>query len=632
MLEKPPEVSAHAPAQPGRLRTVVTSRLANPTRDWMLAPRRWGMAVGVMTFVVSCLSLGALYWLGRDALQENVRDELRQLAVAASAVVDMTAHEQLTDKSQMGSPEHLKTLAPLVAFHKDFPQIKYLYTIRVRDGKQSFVLDTWFDPAIAARGPGALSPIGEPYASDSPAEDRLTLEAINQGKPYASENVFTDEYGAFISGSAPLHDAAGQVVGYVGMDLTMDDFYADMRPIAVALLVGLVVAATLSIGTGMSVTSYLRQRQKTRATESAHEMLVARVLESLNDGMVVLRRVRDDRGRETFAFEVVQANPAAGRIAGLSPAQLKGRPLRDALPGLGDPRLEEACARVARNGVIFQEERQVVRPDWKGWLQVTMVKVDERVVLALADISARKQHEEELELSRAHAITTERAKSQFLANLSHEVRTPLNAILGMSHLLQGTHLSQEQMEYLTAIHESGDALLSVINDVLDYSKIEAQAVQIEKTAFDPRNFLHRLQDQFAPLAKCKGLEFVCELSPELPRQVVSDPARLRQVVMNILTNALKFTELGQIALRASVDAASRSWRIEVTDTGTGISPEMHEEIFKPFTQGDPSTTRRYGGTGLGLAICSRLVKLLGGRIELASQPGLGSTFTICLPL
>lgn len=597
-----------------------------------MAPRRSGVAVGILTFVVSCLSLGALYWLGRNALQENVRDELRQLALAASCVVDMTAHEELVNKTQMGSPEHLKALAPLVAFHKYFPEIKYLYTVRVREGKQSFVLDTWFDPAIAARGTGTLSPIGEAYQSDSTDEDRLTLEAISRGETYASDKVFTDAYGAFISGSAPLRDASGKVVGYVGMDLTMDDFYHDMRPIQMALLAGLLVAGTLSLATGAGVSTFLRQRQQTREVASAQQALMARVLESLNDGIIVLRAVRDPQTREAREFKVVQTNSAAERLTGLMATRLLGRPLREAVPGLGGTELDEAFSRVMRTGQVYQGSRAFARAGWNGWLHLTIVRVDERLVLALSDISASKRHEQELEQDRAAAEAAERSTSLFLANLSHEIRTPLNAVMGMSHLLQGTQLSPEQAEYLTAIHESSDALLTVINDVLDYSKIQAGGVTVDKSLFDTRNFLNRLKDQFGGLARCKGLSFALEVAPDVPRQVKTDPARLRQVLMNILANALKFTERGHVTLHAVVESGGRGWRIEVSDTGVGIPLELQGEIFRPFTQGDPTATRRFGGTGLGLAISARLTELLGGRIEVASQPGLGSTFTVCLPL
>ena len=287
---------------------------------------------------------------------------------------------------------------------------------------------------------------------------------------------------------------------------------------------------------------------------------------------------------------------------------------------------------MARTGEPYQGEYLYAGPGLERWLRLAATRVDDRLVLVLADINPSKQHEREVELARNAAESSDRAKSQFLANLSHEVRTPLNAIMGMSNLMKSTPLTGEQVEYLHAIQESSDALLTVISDVLDFSKIESGHVTIEETAFEVRDLLGRLRDVFQSLARNKGLDFILEIEPGVPQMLQSDPARLRQVLLNLLSNALKFTERGAVTLRAKLSPDGQWLCLLVADTGIGVAPNLRQAIFEPFTQGDPSTTRRYGGTGLGLAIASRLISRLGGRIELESEPGRGSVFSVWLPV
>ena len=355
-----------------------------------------------------------------------------------------------------------------------------------------------------------------------------------------------------------------------------------------------------------------------------------------------------------------RVNPAWQRALGYSSEELLARPFVDFIhPDDREASLQEAFKLSTGVDLLHFENRYLHKDGTCRWFLWSATPYPELQILYAAahDITERKAAEQtledyardleashqaleeqtarlaqmvkELEAARHRAEEATEAKSAFLANMSHEIRTPLNAILGMNALALQTRLTADQRDYLETVKSSSTALLEIINDVLDFSKIEAHRLDLERAEFDAREAIGDATRLLAIRASEKGIELACHIAPTVPVRLLGDEGRLRQVLLNVLGNAIKFTAAGEVVLRVSVEhAAPRrvTLHFSVADTGIGIPPEKQEQIFEAFTQADSSTTRRFGGTGLGLAIAMRLVELMDGRIWVESEVGKGSTF------
>ncbi len=334
-------------------------------------------------------------------------------------------------------------------------------------------------------------------------------------------------------------------------------------------------------------------------------------------------------------------NEAFGEFIGLSKEQIVGKTVYGVFPhDLADVyhQADEALFRQTGKQVyeaLFLHadgtRRNVVSN------KATYVDTDGRVaglVGVLQDITERRRVEEELRQAKEAAEAATRAKSEFLANMSHEIRTPMNGIIGMTDLLLDTELTREQSHYTKTIYNSGESLLTIINDILDFSKIEAKKLVLETVNFDLQEAIEETLELLAERASAKKLEMVGFVSPDVPLQLRGDPSRLRQILTNLVGNAIKFTEIGEVVVRVAKQSETPrdvTLYVEVKDSGIGISPQGQSRLFHAFHQADGSTTRKYGGTGLGLAISKHLVEAMGGRMGVVSEPAKGSTFWFTLP-
>ena len=373
----------------------------------------------------------------------------------------------------------------------------------------------------------------------------------------------------------------------------------------------------------------ITDRKQAELALAAADQRSRALLESAPDGTMIA----DDQGR------IVIVNAQFEVLFGYTKDEIIGQPIEVLLPeryrgkhvGQRTSFFQEPSTRGMGSGMELFAQRKD-GSEFPVEISLSPLQTDEGMLVSssIRDISERKKAEAALIEARAAAEAANQAKSDFLANMSHEIRTPMNGIMGMTELALDTDLTTEQREFLTTIESSADSLLSLINDILDFSKIEAKKLELDPTDFELRERIGETLSTLAVRAHGKGLELAFDVDPRIPERLVGDVHRIRQILLNLLGNAIKFTERGEIVLRielVSQEEQQVKLRFAVQDTGIGLPADKLEAIFQPFEQADASTTRKYGGTGLGLAISVRLVELMGGKMEVESELGSGTTFS-----
>lgn len=400
-----------------------------------------------------------------------------------------------------------------------------------------------------------------------------------------------------------------------------------------------------------------RRHYEVAQTTDRYERVLARLNEEMQgrESAVIALRQAEEKFRKIFenAYEGIfqttpqgnylAANPALAKMYGYDSTSHMMESIGDIESQLyvDDTRRDEFARLLAEDDTVTNFESEVYRQDGSTiWISENARAVrDDRGALlyyegTVVDITERKQGEamrRQIEMAEA----ANHAKSDFLAKMSHEIRTPLNGVIGMLDLLSTNHLTTQQDRYVRIAKSSADSLLTLINDILDFSKIEAGKLELEKADFDLPLALEDVAEMFVHRAQAKNLELTCHIRPDVPRRVLGDPERLRQIISNLVNNAIKFTTQGEVEIRAelkSTEAKVSVIRLSVRDTGIGIPESARHRLFNSFSQVDASTSRKYGGTGLGLAICKQLVDLMKGSIGADSVEGKGSTFWCEIPL
>lgn len=537
----------------------------------------------------------------RDAAAFNTREMMQLTGTAADAQ----------------QPVYAEVKARLQRLRMTDPAVRFVYIFRRLPKTQTvvFLADSEPEDSAEISHPGDIYP----EAARSPG-----LQSILQNGLPATEGPIADQFGTWVTGYAVVaRDTDGAVRDVLGVDMSEQDWSWRLWQ------AGLKSAVSLWLLFGLPLAGYeivRRQREQRDAIRNLSE-----AIEQSHTAVMII----------DLNHRIEYANRGFCTQTGYGRRELIGRAWQDFLAETMPVEPAAEMTTVTRLGRNWNGEWQNRRKDGSAYpARGTVTAVRDRhdgiscYVAVYEDLTEVKLNESILRDAKEQAEAGDRAKSHFLATMSHEVRTPLNGIVGFTNLLLETPLNPEQREYMQTIRSSGEALIQLTNDILDFARIESGKLKLDLQPCDPRECVEDALDLMATRASEKKIELLHWVDENLPAIVLTDPGRLRQVLINLVNNAVKFTEIGEVEVTVSARLRSApEWELTFTvrDTGIGIDTALYDRLFHPFSQLENSdTTRRYGGTGLGLAISSNLVQLMGGKIDLQSEPGVGSTFTFTI--